>query len=309
MKIVMMGTPNFAVPILKMLDEKHQVLLVVTQPDKPVGRKKVMTASPVKLKALELNLPVFQPEKLKKEYQKIIDLKPDFIVTAAYGQMLPKELLDQIQALNVHGSLLPKYRGGAPIQYALFNGEKETGCTVMYMAYQMDSGDIIKQGSLSIDPDDDYQSLSNKLSVLGTALLDQVLNDLSKGIIHRIPQNPEKVTFAFTLKHNDEKIFFHQTSESIINRIRGLSPEPGAYAYLKNELIKFYKAKISDIIDSNEIPGTVLETKKRLIIKTYDSAVEILEIQAPGKKQMDVKDFLNGQTIIHKGDVFIEGKN
>jgi len=218
MKIVMMGTPYFAVPILEMLHEKHQVLLVVTQPDKPVGRKKVMMASPVKLKALELNMPVFQPEKLKKEYQKIIDLKPDFIVTAAYGQMLPNELLDQIEALNVHGSLLPKYRGGAPIQYALFNGEKETGCTIMYMAYQMDSGDIIKQGSLPIDPNDDYQSLSKKLSVLGTTLLEQVLKDISNGIIHRIPQNPEKVTFAYTLKHIDEKIFFHQTSTSIINK-------------------------------------------------------------------------------------------
>jgi len=179
----------------------------------------------------------------------------------------------------------------------------------MYMAYQMDSGDIIKQQSLSIDSNDDYQSLSQKLSILGTELLDQVLEDLLKGIIVKIPQDQTLVTYAYTIKHEDERISFHQSSMAIINRIRGLSPEPGAYAYLKNELIKFYKAKISDIIDSNEIPGTVLETKKRLIIKSLDSAVEILEIQAPGKKQMNVKDFLNGQTIIHKGDVFIEGKN
>jgi methionyl-tRNA formyltransferase len=309
MKIVMMGTPSFAVPILEMLHEKHQVLLVVTQPDKPVGRKKIMTASPVKIKAIELNLPVFQPVKLKKEYQNILELHPDFIITAAYGQMLPMELLDQVNAINVHGSLLPEYRGGAPIQYALFDGKKTTGCTIMYMAYQMDSGDIIKQASIPIDPTDDYQTLSRKLSILGTSLLDQVLTDLPKKIIKRTPQNPEQVTFAYTLKHQDEEISFNKTSESIINRIRGLSPEPGAHAYLKNEIIKFYKAKISDIIDSNEIPGTVLETKKKLIIKTLDSAVEILEIQAPGKKQMNVKDFLNGQTIILKGDVFIEGKN
>lgn len=308
MKIVMMGTPAFAVPILEMLHQKHQVLLVVTQPDKIVGRKKIMTASPVKNKAKELNLPVFQPVRLKNDYQNIIDLKPDLLITAAYGQMLPKELIEKLTAINVHGSLLPKYRGGAPIQYALFDGEKETGCTIMYMAYQMDSGDIIKQESIAIDPNDDYQTLSQRLSILGTHLLDQVLKDLSFGIVNRIPQDPNQVTFAYTLKHEDEHLSFNQSSKSIINRIRGLSPEPGAYAYLKNEVIKFYKAMKSDIMDSNETPGTVLETKKKLIVKTLDSAVEILEIQVPGKKQMAIKDFLNGQTIIHQGDVFTERK-
>ncbi len=307
MKIVMMGTPSFAVPILEMLNKKHTVLLVVTQPDKPTGRKKVLTESLVKMKAKELSIEVFQPKKLKMDYQRIIDLKPDFIITAAYGQMLPKELLDQIPAINVHGSILPKYRGGAPIQYALFDGLRETGVTVMYMAYQMDSGDIIKQDVVQIYENDNYLSLSQRMSLVGADLLDSVLNDISQGIKHRIPQNPERVSFAYTLKYEDEFISFHQPTESIINRIKGLAPEPGAHAIIKNSLIKFYRAQKSDIIDSKAVPGTVLQSKKRLIIKTLDGSIEILEIQAPGKKIMHIKDFLNGQTIIKDDDVFIEG--
>lgn len=309
MKIVMMGTPRFAVPILEMLHKKHTVLLVVTQPDKPTGRKKILTESAVKVKAKELNLEIFQPVKLKTEYQKIIELKPDFIITAAYGQMLPKELLDQIPAINVHGSILPKYRGGAPIQYALFDGLKETGVTVMYMAFQMDSGDIIKQEVVQIYENDNYLTLSERMSIVGANLLDSVLNDISQGIKHRIPQNTDKVSFAYTLKHEDEFISFHQSTESIINRIKGLAPEPGAHAILKNSIIKFYRAQKSDIIDSKAVPGTVLQSKKRLIIKTLDGSIEILEIQAPGKKIMNIKDFLNGQTIIKDDDVFIEGSH
>ncbi len=307
MKIVFMGTPQFAVPILKKINEAHEILLVVTQPDKPVGRKRIFEFSPVKEAATILDIPVFQPEKLKTEYQIILDLKPDLIVTAAYGQMLPRALLDEIKAVNVHGSLLPKYRGGAPIQYALFDGLKETGITIMYMAYQMDSGDIIKQEKIDIDPEDNYQSLSYKLSILGSQMILDVLKDFDNKKIVSIPQDISKVSFAYTLKRNDEHIDFNQNSQSILNRIRGLSPEPGAYAYLKKQLIKFYRAEISDIIDSEVIPGTVIENKKKLIIATLDGAIEILEIQVPGKRQMAVNDFLNGQTIIHKGDVFTEG--
>ncbi len=307
MKIAFMGTPQFAVPILEKMNEVHDILLVVTQPDKPVGRKRILALSPVKEAARSLNIPVFQPKKLKTEYQVVLDLKPDLIVTAAYGQMLPRALLDEIKAVNVHGSLLPKYRGGAPIQYALFDGLKETGITIMYMAYQMDSGDIIKQEKIDIDPEDNYQSLSNKLSILGSQMILDVLGEYENKKIVSEPQDLSKVSFAYTLKRNDERIDFNQTVQSILNRIRGLSPEPGAYAYLKKQLIKFYRAKISDIIDSEAIPGTVIENKKKLIIATLDGAIEILEIQVPGKRQMAITDFLNGQTIIHKGDVFIEG--
>ncbi len=307
MKIVFMGTPLFAVPILEKLNSVHDILLVVTQPDKPVGRKKVMSSSPVKEKAISLGIPVFQPIRLRNEYKAVLDLNPDLIITAAYGQMLPKALLNAVEAINVHGSLLPKYRGGAPIQYALFDGLKETGITIMYMAYLMDSGDIIKQKSLKIDEEDNYDSLSYKLSLLGSQMILDAIDDFQANRIHRTPQNQEEVTFAYTLKRNDEKIDFNQTSSVIVNRIRGLSPEPGAYAYLKNNLIKFYRARISDIIDSEARPGTVIENNKKLLIATLDGAVEILEIQVPGKRQMATSDFLNGQTIIHKGDVFKEG--
>ncbi len=309
MRIVFFGTPAFAVPILEMLHQEHEVILVVTQPDKPYGRKKVLQASFVKEKALSLELPVFQPVNLRLDYQRIIDLKPDLLITAAYGQMLPKDLLGQVTSLNVHGSLLPAYRGGAPIQYALFDGLKKTGITIMYMAMKMDSGDIIKQESIEIDPSDDYEKLSNKLSFLGAKLLKEVLNDLSDGKINRYPQDESKVTYAKTLKESDELISFNQTTDQIINRMRGLSPEPGASAWIHGIKYKFYEAKKSDIINNNETPGTILETYKKLIIKTQDGAIEMLVVQMPGKKKMAAKDFLNGQNTLNVGDQFIEGMN
>lgn len=310
MNIVFMGTPEFACPILEMLNQHHNILLVVTQPDKPFGRKRFLTPSPIKSLATKLNLDVFQPEKLKEDYFKIIELKPDLIITAAYGQMLPKELINQIVAINVHGSLLPEYRGGAPIQYALFDGKKETGITIMYMAFKMDSGDIIKQASIPIEFEDNYQTLSKKLSLLGAKLLKEVLETYEMGQIESIPQDPSLVTFAYTLKYTDEMLSFHWTTERIINKIRGLSPEPGAYAYLHGQTIKFYHARKSDIIVESHIkPGTILKVKKELLIKTQDGVIEILEILVPGKKKMAVKDFLNGQNIIKENDIFIEGND
>jgi methionyl-tRNA formyltransferase len=307
MNIVFMGTPEFAVPILEMLKDKHQVLLVVTQPDKMVGRKKVLSASPVKTFAIKNKLNLFQPEKLMTNYQKIIDLKPDFIITAAYGQMLPKELLEKVEAINVHGSILPKYRGGAPIQYALFNGDQKTGVTIMYMAFKMDSGDIIKQEEIEIDPKDHYQSLSQKLSVLGARLLDEVLQDILSGKINRYPQNTDLVTFAYTLKRLDEYINFNSNTDVIINRLRGLYPEPGGYSITNSQMIKIYQAKKSDIIIDNQLSsGTIIEVNKKLIVKTKDGAIEILTLQVPGKKQMDAASFLNGQSLIKKYDQFKE---
>jgi len=307
MKLVFMGTPVFSVPILEALIKHHEVLLVVTQPDKPVGRKRVLTESPVKKTAIENHIPVFQPEKLRETYQQVLDLKPDLIITAAYGQMLPKALINQIDALNVHGSLLPKYRGGAPIQYALFDGIKETGITIMYMAFQMDSGDIIKQEKVEIEDQENYETLSHKLSLKGQKMIIDVLSDYSKGNLNRTPQNQNEVTFAYTLKRSDEFLDFNQTSKQVMNRVKGLSPEPGAHAFIGNQIIKFYSVSNSDIIRSEAIPGTVLETNKKLVIATQDGTVEILEIQVPGKRRMAVKDFLNGQTIINIGDVFKEG--
>lgn len=307
MKIVFFGTPEFAVPSLKMLHENHEVLLVVTQPDHTVGRKKQIVKSPVKIYAECVNLPIFQPEKIKQEDQRIVDLKPDLIITAAYGQMLPNRLLKNVKALNVHGSLLPKYRGGAPIQYALFDGLKETGVTVMYMAEKMDSGDIIKQEKVLIDPSDNYKTLMLKMSFVGANLLKSVLEDMKQGIFHRVFQNEDEVSFAYTIKRDDEWLDFNDTATNILNRIRGLSPEPGASTYINGKIVKFYQAKISDIIKNNE-PGTVLSTDKMLLIQTKDQAIEILELQVAGKRKMDAKSFLNGQSIIKKGDHFQKGE-
>lgn len=305
MKIVFMGTPLFACEVLEMLIKEHEVLLVVSQPDKKVGRKKILTPSLVKQIAIKHHIEVFQPKSIKKEYQRILDLKPDLLISAAYGQILPKELLDQVTALNVHGSLLPKYRGGAPIQYALFNGDNQTGVTIMYMEFLMDSGPIIKQESLKIEQDDDYLSLTKKLSTLGTQLLFDVLNDLDNHHIVSVPQKEEDVTFSPTLKPSDEFISFNRSTIDIINHIRGLSPEPGGYAIINSSKIKIYKAQKSDIIINEEmIPGQIIMIKKKLIIKTLDHAIEILEIQAPGKRIMSTKDFLNGQNIMAIHDVF-----
>ncbi len=308
MKIVFLGTPKFAVPTLEMLIEKHEVLLVVTQPDKEVGRKKVLTMSPVKMCAQKHQIEVFQPSKLRKDYQKIIDLKPDLLITAAYGQMLPKGLIEPITSLNVHGSLLPKYRGGAPIQYALFNGDDETGISIMYMAYQMDSGDVIKQKSIPILEEDTYLTLVDKLSVLGANLLDEVLTDLSNGIKERFVQDESQVTFAYTIKYEDEEINFEQPIKMIINKIRGLYDEPGAHFDYLGQHIKIYQAKKSDIIVENALPGEILLAKKQLLIKTIDGVLDIIELQIPGKKRMLAKDFLNGQQLFKKGEI-IKGGN
>lgn len=307
MKIVFLGTPEFAVPSLKMLHENHEVLLVVTQPDRQVGRKKEMVKSPVKVYAERVNLPIFQPEKIKKDDQRIIDLKPDLIITAAYGQMLSNRLLESTKALNVHGSLLPKYRGGAPIQYALFDGLEETGVTVMYMAPKMDSGDIIKQEKVMINKDDNYKTLMLRMSFAGANLLRSVLDDLNRGIEDRIPQNEDDVSFAYTIKRDDEWIDFNDDAKRIVNKIRGLSPEPGASSIIHQITVKFYQAKISDIMEHKE-PGVVLSVDKKLLIQANDGVIEILELQVAGKKKIDAKAFLNGQQVIKKGDRFQKGE-
>ena len=302
MKIVFMGTPSFAVPSLKKLIENNfEVVLVVTQPDKVQGRRQKVTYSKVKEFALENNLEVFQPEHIKNEYEVILNTKADLIVTAAYGQILPKELLDQMPAINVHGSLLPKYRGGAPIQYALFDGLKKTGVTIMDMAYKMDSGDIILQGEIDIDDEDNYGTLSNKLSHLGAELLIKVL----KGNYKRIKQDEDEVTFAFTLKREDEFLdVYNNTSNQVINRLRGLMPEPGATININNINYKVYNIKKSDIIKQMAV-GEVFINKQGLHIQTKNGKILILEIQAPGRKRLNIKDFLNGQKDIKNGD-FVE---
>lgn len=305
MRIVFMGTPEFAKGVLqKLIENKKNIIMVVTQPDKKVGRKKTIAFSPVKELAIKYSIPCFQPRKVKDEIAEILVLRPDLIITAAYGQMLPKELLDQVMVLNVHGSILPKYRGGAPIQHALINGEKEVGVTIMKTALKMDSGPIIKIGRLKVLEEDDYGSLSIKLSELGANLL---IDTLENPIIE-IVQNESEATYAPILTFEDEVIDFSQTTNRIINRLKALLPTPGGSFYHKSTWFKIYKIKKSDIITHEEVPlGTIISLDKQLIIKTKDGTINILEIQQAGKKRMHIKDFLNGQNVFKENER-IEGK-
>lgn len=295
-----MGTPEFSVPILNMLiKEKYNVGLVVTQPDRLVGRKKVLTPSLVKLVALEHNIPVFQPENLRQDYQYIIDLKPELIITASYGQILPKALLEAVSAINIHGSILPKYRGGAPIQYALFNGDTQTGITLMEMVYKMDAGDMIEKSIIDIEANDNYGSLSTKLSSVGSLLLQKRLPDILAKNYGKTPQNVDEVTFAFTLKYSDEALDFSKPARWNHNRIRGLSPNIGGHFSINNTTVKVFKSFISDIIDLQS--GEIRIENKKIYIGTHDVALEVIELQQSGKKQMHVKDYLNGQSLFING--------
>lgn len=304
MKIVFMGTPEFSVNVLLGLLEKHEVVLVVTQPDKLVGRKQTLEYSPVKKCALEHGLNVFQPKKIKDEYQAVLDAKPDIIITAAFGQFIPNVILEypEYGCINVHGSLLPKYRGGSPIQTAIINGEKETGITVMYMASKMDSGNIIAQRSIPILDSDDNGTMFNKLSVLGRDLLMEVLPSIFDKTNPSIPQDETKVTYAYNISHEQQFINWNKTSKEIVNLIRGLAPNPTALTSINGTIIKVFKAKEVSV-DTKYTPGEVIKLNKELLIATADGAVSILELQQSGKNKMDVKSFLNGQKILTLGMV------
>ncbi|VEU80507.1 methionyl-tRNA formyltransferase [Haploplasma axanthum] len=304
MKIIFMGTPEFSVPVLeKLIENNYEIVMVVTQPDKLQGRKKEIIYSPVKKLALEKDLKIFQPIKLKDELDEILNVDADLIVTAAFGQILPKKLLERFKAINVHGSLLPKYRGGAPIQYALFDGLQKTGVTIMDMAFKMDSGDIILQGEVPITEDDNYETLARKMSVLGADLLIKVL----KGNYESIKQNEEDVTFAYNIKRHEEFLDFYGGYFNVLNHLRGLLPEPAATIVVNGEFYKVYKMVKSDIIKEMK-PGEILIENRRMFIKSTTEIVEVIEIQAQGKKKMLVKDFLNGQKSLKSGD-YVERRN
>lgn len=305
MKIIFMGTPKFASNILQHIIKKHDIVCVVTQPDKTVGRKKEIVYSETKEVALKHNLKIFQPVKLSQDYQELLKLDADLIVTAAYGQMLPKELLMKFKAINVHGSILPTYRGGAPIQYALFDGIEQTGITIMWMAQKMDSGDVISYAFVDILEEDNFETLADKLSDAGSKELLNVLNILEeKGSVKAEPQNHELATFAYNITRFDEFVDFTETSDTVKNRLRGLLPNIGISIKVNNVDFKIYKLKEKNDIIIDENPGTIT-IDKGLFINSSDGLIEILEIQAPGKKRMLTKDFLNGQTIIKNKDIVV----
>lgn len=299
-KIIFMGTPDFAVPVLRqIIDAGYEVIAVVTQPDRPVGRKKVLTPPPVKVEAEKQGIPVYQPEKIreKNELEKILSLKPDLIITAAFGQILPKELLEApvYGCINVHASLLPELRGGAPIHYAILQGKKKTGITIMYMAEKLDAGDIITQVEVPITEEDDLGTLHDKLSDAGARLLLVTLPLLVKGKISSTPQDDTSATFAPNIKREQEKIIWEKSGEEVYNHIRGLNPWPVAFTSLDGKVLKIWRAdKISG--KSGTKPGTIVQIGyDGITVATgNDTWIRIKELQPSGKTKMSVQDFLRG---------------
>lgn len=295
LKVVFMGTPDFAKNVLqKLIDNNYDVVLVVTQPDKEVGRKHILTPSAVKTCAIENNINVFQPERIKDDYRAVIDANPDIIITCAYGQIIPKELIElpRLGCINVHASLLPKYRGGAPIHYAKINGDKKTGVTIMYMDIGMDSGDIISQKELEILYEDTTEILFDKLSVLGADLLIETLPSIIDGTNTRTKQNEDEVTYAYNIKREEEKIDFKNNGIDIINKIRGLYSWPLACFFIDDIEFKIYDAEFEAMeVDS---PCVVEITKNYFGITCNDGMIYIKDIKMFGKKRMLIKDFLNG---------------
>lgn len=311
MKIVFMGTPDFAAHVLKkLIDENHDLALVVSQPDRPVGRKKQLFPTPVKKVAMQHHIPVFQPEKIKGDYQVILDCKPDIIITAAYGQIIPKALLGapRLGCINVHASLLPKYRGGAPIHQAIIDGETQTGVTIMYMDETMDTGDIISQANIPIHITDDVGTLFEKLSHLGAQTLIDTLPQIKAGTNKRIQQDHQKATYAYNIKRENELIDWTRSAKEIYNQIRGLNPWPAAYSVLNDVNVKIFK---SDLVNTKVVdqPGTIIDVSNEGIFVVCGDGrmLCILELQVSGKKRMKLSDVLNGKHPFEKGTQFNEG--
>ncbi|WP_419790522.1 methionyl-tRNA formyltransferase [Staphylococcus chromogenes] len=297
-KIVFMGTPDFSTSILEMLIESYEVVAVVTQPDRPVGRKRTLTPPPVKKVAMAHDVPVYQPEKLSdsETLNTLLNMEYDLIVTAAFGQLLPKALLDHPKygAVNVHASLLPKYRGGAPIHQAIIDGESETGVTIMYMVERLDAGDMIAQQALPIEDQDNVGTMHDKLSALGTKLLSDTLPSILNGTNPRTAQDDTKASFASNIQREDEWIDWSQDARTIFNHIRGLSPWPVASTRFDDKVMKIYAADIvKDITgEAGKIIGT---TKKQIIVGTGSrESIALKEIQLAGKKRMPTANFLSG---------------
>lgn len=296
LKVVFMGTPDFAVVILKELIKFTNVVLVVTQPDKEVGRKKELMPSSVKKLALNNNIPVFTPIKIKNEYEEIFKYNPDIIITCAYGQIIPKEVLDypKYKCINVHASLLPKLRGGAPIHRAIINGLDETGITIMYMNEKMDEGDIISQSKINIEKTDNVGILHDKLAISGSELLIQTLPLIINKKIKPIKQDESKATYGYIIKREDEHINFNNNSKDVYNQIRGLYPFPTAYAVLDDVEVKILEAYIGDEI--NEKPSIITNVYKNgIAVSTKDREIIITKLKISGKKEMSACDYINGK--------------
>lgn len=298
-KIVFMGTPDFSVPVLQaLLEENYEVAAVVTQPDRPVGRKRVLTPPPVKAEAMKHGIPVYQPEKIRnqEDLDEILALNPDLIVTAAFGQILPKELLEapKYGCINVHASLLPELRGGAPIHYSIIQGKEKTGVTIMYMVEKLDAGDMISQVEVEIEEKDHVGTLHDKLSAAGSNLLIETLPDLLDGKLTPEKQDDSKATFARNIKREQEKIDWSKSGEEIYNHIRGMHPWPVAYTTLDGTVMKiWWGEKVSSHSSSpGEISG--IEKDGFIVSTGNETAIKITDLQPSGKKRMSAVDYLRG---------------
>ena len=305
-RIVFMGTASFSLAVLQMLlENQYHVVGVVTQPDRYVGRKKVLTMPDVKVEALKYDIPVIQPVRIKEDYQAILDLQPDLIITAAYGQIIPQALLDapRLGCVNVHASLLPLYRGGAPVHQAIIDGQDKTGVTIMYMVKKMDAGDIISQKETPILQDDTVGILYDRLSDLGAKLLKETLPDILKGTNQRIPQDESLVTYAPTLSREDERIDWNLSAKQVYNKVRGTNPWPGSYTTYQGKTVKIWAGQVHQCENAmkhhaHQDNGTIVKIFKDAIgVKVNDGVYLITELQIEGKKRMSVKDYLNGHCI------------
>lgn len=304
MNIVFMGTPDFSVPTLQMLiDEGHHISAVVTQPDRPKGRGNKQTMSPVKELALKHALPVLQPERVKGNdafYNDIKTLNPDVMIVVAYGQILPESILNipRLGCINIHGSLLPDYRGAAPIQWSIINGEKVTGVTIMYMDKGMDTGDMLLKREMIIEATDTYETLHNKMKMVGPETLKEALPLIEAGGEGREPQNHELATYAPPIQKTLGEIDWTKSAQVIDCLIRGVNPWPAAYTFYEGQLFKVWEARPIDEANTVHEPGYILNVDKEGIrVQTGDGIILIGEIQAPNKKRMAVSEYIKGNTI------------
>ena len=296
-RILFMGTPSISAKVLEgLILEGYNVVALIAQPDRPVGRKKILEKVPTKVVAEKYNIPTFQVEKIRKEYEFVKDVNPDVIVTLAYGQIVPVELLEipKYGAINLHGSLLPKYRGAAPIQYALINNDKVSGMTLMQMVKEMDAGVMYDKELVEISEEDNTTSLFNKMGDAALRLILRALPKYLSGELKGIPQDENEVTFAPSIKPEEEKLDLDKSKEELFGYIRALSDVPGAYLYLDNLKIKIFKSKIVSDEMLGEIGEIVKADKNGLYLQTKNGLLSLLELQKEGKNRMDYKSFVNG---------------
>ena len=297
-KIIFMGTPEFAVPVLQELIKNYKIKAVVTQPDKKSGRNGEVKMSPIKKLALDNVLLVIQPENMKEEYNQVIDLEPDLIITCAYGQILPKEIIEypKLGVVNIHASLLPKLRGAAPIHRAIINGLEETGITLMYSDENMDEGDIIVQEKIAIDKLDTAATLHDKLSLLSSKMIIKYLPQILDGTAPRIKQNNDEATYALTIKKEDERLDFRKTKKQVCNKVRGLNSWPGSYCVFEGKRLKVWECYYSENFYPELLNGQITEIHKDGIgVKVVNGEVVLTIIQPEGKRRMSAIEFVNGR--------------